>query len=128
MESGAGCSGQQACQHAQLGIPETAQGSTLEYRQLPYGSSTHSLTRANSYEGLVRTLLALCSEQTTVILVQKWREPSKESTFFMQAEMMGLSYEQLHLHTNPDGFAMWRWSGFPSDQQGIQIFRMRREV
>jgi hypothetical protein len=40
-----GCSGQRACQHAQLGIPETAHGPTLEYRQLPHGSSTHSLTR-----------------------------------------------------------------------------------
>jgi exonuclease VII large subunit len=39
-----GCSGQRACPHAQLGIPETAHGPTLEYHQLPYGSSTHSLT------------------------------------------------------------------------------------
>jgi hypothetical protein len=28
--------------HAQLGIPETAHGPTLEYRQLPHGSSTLS--------------------------------------------------------------------------------------
>jgi hypothetical protein len=33
------CSG-----HAQLGIPETAHGPTLEYRQLPQYSSTHALT------------------------------------------------------------------------------------
>jgi hypothetical protein len=37
--------GQRACPHAQLGIPETTHGPTLEYRQLPHGSSlTHSLT------------------------------------------------------------------------------------
>jgi hypothetical protein len=39
-----GCSGQRACQHAQLGIPETAHGPTLECHQQRYGSSTHSLT------------------------------------------------------------------------------------
>ena len=38
-----GCSGQRACTHAQLGISETAHGPTLEYRQLPHSSSTHSL-------------------------------------------------------------------------------------
>ena len=31
-----------ACQHAHLGKPETAHGPTLEYRQLPHGSSSHS--------------------------------------------------------------------------------------
>ena len=36
-----GCSGQRACQHAQLGIPETAHGPTLEYRHLSHGCSTH---------------------------------------------------------------------------------------
>jgi hypothetical protein len=36
-----GCSGQRACQHAQLGIPETAYVPTLEYHQLPHGCSTH---------------------------------------------------------------------------------------
>jgi hypothetical protein len=30
-----GCSGQRACQHAELGIPEMAHGPTLESRQLP---------------------------------------------------------------------------------------------
>jgi hypothetical protein len=40
-----GCSGQRACPHAQLGIPETAHGPTLEYHHsLANGSSTHSLT------------------------------------------------------------------------------------
>ena len=34
--------GQRACQHAQLGIPETAHGPTLEYHELPHGSATHS--------------------------------------------------------------------------------------
>jgi hypothetical protein len=33
------------CPHAQLGIPETAHGPTLEHRQLPHGSCSHSLTR-----------------------------------------------------------------------------------
>jgi hypothetical protein len=46
-----GCAGQRACQHAQLGIPETAHGPTLEYHQLPHGSSTHSLTRPAGYTG-----------------------------------------------------------------------------
>ena len=36
--------GQRAWPHAQLGIPETTHGPTLEYHQLPHGSSTHSLT------------------------------------------------------------------------------------
>ena len=36
-----GCSGQRTCQHAQLGMPETAHGPSPEYRQLPHGSSTH---------------------------------------------------------------------------------------
>jgi hypothetical protein len=36
--------GQRACQHAQLGIPETAHGPSLEHHQLPNGSITHSLT------------------------------------------------------------------------------------
>jgi hypothetical protein len=38
-----GCSGQRACPHAQLGIPETAHGPTLEHQQLP--QELHSLTR-----------------------------------------------------------------------------------
>jgi hypothetical protein len=37
--------------HTQLGIPETAHGPTLEYRQLPHGGSTHSLTRPAGYTG-----------------------------------------------------------------------------
>jgi hypothetical protein len=37
-----GCSGQRACPHAQLGIPETAHGPTLEHQQLPHNNSTHS--------------------------------------------------------------------------------------
>jgi hypothetical protein len=35
--------------HAQLDIPETTHGPTLEYHQLPHGSSTHSLTRPARY-------------------------------------------------------------------------------
>jgi hypothetical protein len=35
-------SAERACQHAHLGKPETAHGPTLEYRQLPHGSSSHS--------------------------------------------------------------------------------------
>jgi hypothetical protein len=42
-----GCSGQRACSHAQLGIPETAHGPTLKYHKLPHGSSTHSLTHSS---------------------------------------------------------------------------------
>jgi hypothetical protein len=38
--------GQRACQHAQLGIPETAHGPSLEHHQLPNGSITHSLTHS----------------------------------------------------------------------------------
>jgi hypothetical protein len=34
--------------HAQLGIPETAHGPALEYRQLPHGGSTHALTSLTS--------------------------------------------------------------------------------
>jgi hypothetical protein len=44
-----GCSGQRACPHAQLGIPETAHGPPLEHHQLPHGSSTHSLTHTLSW-------------------------------------------------------------------------------
>jgi hypothetical protein len=47
-----GCPGQRACPHAQLGIPETAHGPTLEYHQLAHGRSTRSLTcSANSGTG-----------------------------------------------------------------------------
>jgi len=79
------------------------------------------------HEALLQTLLAVCADtSTTVIMVQKWRDSSKESGFFMQAEMHGLRYEMLELHTGLDGLGIWRWSGFPNDEEGIQIFRMRR--
>ena len=38
-------------EHAQLGIPETAHGPTLEYRQLPHGSSTHLITQERDIHG-----------------------------------------------------------------------------
>ena len=82
-----------------------------------------------SHEALVQTLAALCSDRsTTVILVQKWRETSKESVFFMLAEMNGLEYELLELHQGIDNIGLWRWSGFPSEQEGIQIYRLRRAL
>jgi hypothetical protein len=48
------------CPHAELGIPETAHGPTLEYHQLPHGSSTHSLTglRSHHYRELPEPLQA----------------------------------------------------------------------
>jgi hypothetical protein len=44
-----GCSGQRACQHAQLGVPETAHGPTLEYHQLHSSRPLHSLTHTPSW-------------------------------------------------------------------------------
>ena len=44
-----GCSGQQACPHAQLGITETAHGPPLEHHQLLHGRSTYSLTHTPSW-------------------------------------------------------------------------------
>jgi hypothetical protein len=50
-----------ACQHAQLGVPETAHGPNLEYRylyQLPHGSST--LTRSQVLEEEHAHISRLC--------------------------------------------------------------------
>jgi hypothetical protein len=35
---------------------------------------------------LVQTLLALCKPGTVVIMVQKWRDASKESMFLLQVQ------------------------------------------
>lgn len=87
------------------------------------------LYNSEHHDALVRTLVGLCtSTSTTIILVQKWRETSKESSFFMLAEMAGLKYEVLELHKGIDNIGLWRWSGFPSDQEGIQIYRLRQEI
>jgi hypothetical protein len=43
--------------HAQLGIPETAHGPTLECHQLPYGRSTHSRTHPQGGRLLLLLLL-----------------------------------------------------------------------
>jgi hypothetical protein len=56
-----GCSGQRACPHAQLGIPETAHGLTLEYHQLPHGRSTHSLS-SGAASRQTQTALSLWSK------------------------------------------------------------------
>jgi hypothetical protein len=47
-----GCSGQRACQHAQLGIPETSsRADSGTPAAVPHGSSTRSLTRPAGYTG-----------------------------------------------------------------------------
>mmetsp|Transcript_6706 Transcript_6706/g.13615 ORF Transcript_6706/g.13615 Transcript_6706/m.13615 type:complete len:218 (+) Transcript_6706:55-708(+) len=100
-------------------------GEEAPFGEFDYVFAADLLYNSANHEALVRTLLALCKPRTTVIMVQKWRDAGKESAFLMHAEMAGLQYEQLVLHTSPDGLGMWRWSGFPSDQSGIQLFRFR---
>mmetsp|Transcript_35900 Transcript_35900/g.43352 ORF Transcript_35900/g.43352 Transcript_35900/m.43352 type:complete len:278 (+) Transcript_35900:144-977(+) len=84
------------------------------------------LYNSESHEALVKTLTALCRPETTVILVQKWRNANKECPFLMHAEMAGLEYEQMRWGMDLEGHGRWTWSGFPGKEEGIQIYKFRK--
>jgi hypothetical protein len=92
------CSGQRACQHAQLGIPETAHGPTLEHHQLPHGSSTHALTRPAGYTG---DELTARHWNTTSCLTAAPLTHSQVRSMFRLLSEKAVDYEALATHVGP---------------------------
>ncbi|KAK3287064.1 hypothetical protein CYMTET_5410 [Cymbomonas tetramitiformis] len=79
----------------------------------------------DSHLPLAQTMVNLCESGATVIMVQKWRYPEKESQFLLHAEMSGLDIEQLMWHVDVNGNGHWIWSGLLGEENGIQMYRLR---